>query len=193
MQSHFIKEYLLKAALEKAGIKSITAPYADARFLANKIAENLGEAGRVSDRTLVRCFEDKEKWTDTWGYLATFVLDKGETFQELQPTDKSGRQFLIRTCLEEYKASLETDLQKTTESVEEINDMDDKEVDIAPPRRDFIKNALYVGVGAIAGTGLLSSYQHFFKNAAIPPLNMLIQSHPGNELFGGLLLNGSIY
>ncbi len=183
MQSHFIKEYLLKAALEKAGIKSITAPYADARFLANKIAENLGEAGRVSDRTLVRCFEDKEKWTDTWGYLAAFVLEKGGAFQDLQPTDKSGRQFLIRTCLEEYKTSLETEIQETTKSIEEL---DPVEIESAP-RRNFIKNGLYVGLGAIAGTGLLSSYQHFIKNAALPPLNMLIQSHPGNELFRGLI------
>lgn len=185
MQSHFIKEYLLKAALEKAGIKSITAPYADARFLANKIAENLGEAGRVSDRTLVRCFEDKEKWTDTWGYLAAFVLEKGDVFQDLQPTDKSGRQFLIRTCLEEYKASLEEQIQHTTTN---IGNIDSEEIEnTIPPRRDFIKKGLYVGAGALAGTSLLSTYQHFFKNAALPPLNMLVQSHPGNELFRGFI------
>ena len=80
MKIHFIKEYLLNAALAKAGLKEINAPYADAKFLANRMAEHLGEAGRVSDRTLVRCFEDKEKWTDTWGYLAAYVLEKGEDF-----------------------------------------------------------------------------------------------------------------
>lgn len=134
MQSHYIKEYLLKAALEKAGIKTINTPYADAKFLANKIADNLGEASRISDRTLVRCFEDKEKWTDTWGYLAAFVLEKGTDFKDLKPTDKSGRQLLLRASLEEYRAEIEAKAQKTPA----ISNENSTKVPTSP-RRSFLK------------------------------------------------------
>jgi len=183
MKIHFIKEYLLNAALKKAGLKDISAPYADAKFLANRMADELGEAGRVSDRTLVRCFEDKEKWTDTWGYLAAYVLDKGADFQQLKPTDKSGRNFLLRTFLEEYKTGLAKEVQipelsLSSQEVESTN---------TSSRRSLLKNGLYTGVGTVLGISLFSGYQFMTKKAALPPLNMLINTHPGNELFRGYI------
>ena len=187
MKIHFIKEYLLNAALKKAGLKEINAPYADAKFLANRMAEQLGEAGRVSDRTLVRCFEDKEKWTDTWGYLAAYVLEKGEDFQELKPTDKSGRNFLLRTYLEEYKTALEKETQ-AQQLLEVANTAptaspDSLEQTNIWSRRNLLKKGLYTGIGTVLGVSCLSSYQFMTKKAALPPMNMLINTHPGNELF----------
>ncbi len=184
MQSHYIKEYLLKAAIEKAGIKSINTPYADAKFLANSIAENLGEAGRISDRTLVRCFEDKEKWTDTWGYLAAYVMDKGDDFQQLQPTDKAGRQLLLRNCLKEYRTELENQTQASIPASNASSENTLLEnTTPSTTRRSFLKNSLYAGLGAIGGISLFSAYQQFTKNGVLPPLNMLVNTHPGNELY----------
>ena len=185
MKIHFIKEYLLNAALEKAGLKEINAPYADAKFLANRMAEQLGEAGRVSDRTLVRCFEDKEKWTDTWGYLAAFVLDKGKDFQALKPNDKEGRNFLLRTYLETYKAELTQKILAENQLKTKLPtaDSENSTTANAAPRRTFLKNGLYTGVGAVLGASLFAGYQFMLKKPALPPLNMLVNTHPGNELF----------
>ena len=189
MKIHFIKEYLLNAALKKAGLKEINAPYADAKFLANRMAEQLGEAGRVSDRTLVRCFEDKEKWTDTWGYLAAYVLEKGDDFQELKPSDKSGRNFLLRSFLDEYKTTLEKEIKAQQLSIKEANkdeatNSPNNLVDGNPwSRRNLLKKGLYTGVGAVLGVSALSGYQTMIKKPALPPLNMLVNTHPGNELF----------
>ena len=185
MKIHFIKEYLLTAALKKAGLKEINAPYADAKFLANRMAEHLGESGRISDRTLVRCFEDKEKWTDTWGYLAAFVLDKGSDFQALKPSDKEGRNFLLRTYLETYKAELEQEIiaaNKEKTSIQ-FNDSQNSTTTNPSPRRTFLKNGLYTGIGTVLGASLFFSYQFLTKKAALPPMNMLVNTHPGNELF----------
>jgi len=189
MKIHFIKEYLLNAALKKSGLTEINAPYADAKFLANRMAEHLGEAGRVSDRTLVRCFEDKEKWTDTWGYLAAYVLEKGDDFQQLKPTDKSGRNFLLRTFLEEYKTAIEKEMETEQHAldkaeVERSSLLSDNTETTNPwSRRNLLKKGLYTGVGTVFGISLLSGYQFMTKKAAIPPLNMLVNTHPGNELF----------
>jgi len=184
MKSHYLKEYLLKAALEKAGIKEINTPYADAKFLANSITENLGEAGRISDRTLVRCFEDKEKWTDTWGYLAAYVLDKGIEFENLKPADKPKRQLLLRTCLEEYKNKVE--VQSKAPEIVPPN-IDNKEVlpAVTPTtsRRTLLKNGMYAGLGAIGGISIISAFQYFTKKKTLPPLNMLVNTHPGNDLY----------
>ena len=183
MKSHYLKEYLLKAALEKAGIKTINTPYADAKLLANKITEHLGEASRISDRTLVRCFEDKEKWTDTWGYLAAYVLDKDSDFQDLQPSDKTKRQLLLRNSLAEYRANIEAQIQKN----EAFPTLPPKETVLptssSTSRRSFLKNGLYTGLGAIGGIALLKTYQQGSKKAALPPLNMLVNTHPGNDLY----------
>ena len=181
MKSHYLKEYLLKAALKKAGIKTINAPYADAKLLANKIAKNLGEAGRISDRTLVRCFEDKEKWTDTWGYLAAYVLEKDSDFQDLKPADKTNRQLLLRTCLAEYRAATEDQIQKS-----QVFPDKEEPVPTPPPanaRRSFLKNSMYVGLGAVGGVSLLASSQYLSKNSTLRPLNMLVNTHPGNDLY----------
>jgi len=184
MKSHYLKEYLLKAALEKAGIKTINTPYADAKLLANKITEHLGEASRISDRTLVRCFEDKEKWTDTWGYLAAYVLDKDSDFQDLQPSDKTKRQLLLRNSLAEYSANIEAQIQKP----QTFPPIPPKETvlptsSLSNSRRSFLKNGLYTGLGAIGGIALLKTYQQGSKKAALPPLNMLVNTHPGNDLY----------
>jgi len=190
MKIHFIKEYLLNAALEKAGLTEVNAPYADAKFLANRMAEHLGESGRVSDRTLVRCFEDKEKWTDTWGYLAAFVLDKGEDFQGLKPTDKEGRNFLLRTYLKEYRTELEKEIQAQAQLKLQVaqnglsaTSAENSSLPNPWSRRELLKKGLYTGIGAMAGISLFSGYQFMTKKAALPPLNMLVNTHPGNELF----------
>ena len=189
MKIHFIKEYLLNAALKKAGLTEINAPYADAKFLANRMTEHLGESGRVSDRTLVRCFEDKEKWTDTWGYLAAYVLEKGDDFQNLKPTDKEGRNFLLRTYLGEYRTALEKEMQAqeklTLRTKNGLSSTSSDNSNLPNPwsRRELLKKGLYTGIGTIAGISLFSGYQLMTKKAALPPLNMLVNTHPGNELF----------
>ena len=53
----------------------------------------------------------------------------------------------------------------------------------APPRREFLKNGVYAGLGALAGVGLFSTYHYGMKNAALPPLNLLVNTHPGLDLF----------
>lgn len=180
MKTHFVKEYLLDAALDKAGLKEIKAPYADAKYLANRMAEQLGEAGRVSDRTLVRCFEDKEKWTDTWGYLAAYVLEKGEDFRALKPNDKEGRNFLLRTYLETYKTTLAEELAIANKT---LPNLEGGTIEHPASRRNFLKNGLYLAGGMVLGATLFSSYQLLTKKADLPTLNMLVNTHPGNKLF----------